>query len=200
MIIRLEQPRDYAATEHLTLAAFRTFAFADGSRPERTDEHYLAHIMRGVAAFVPELDFVGEAGGQIVANIMFTKSMVIRPDGTELDTLTFGPVSVKPELHSQGLGSEIIRHSLDRARELGHGAVVIVGHPKYYPRFGFRPARDYHLTMPDGSAIDPFMALELRSGYLGAEGGEWHEDDVFKMDRTAFEEWDAQFHSGGGAK
>jgi predicted N-acetyltransferase YhbS len=191
MKIRQERPGDHVAVERLTLAAFETFTFPDGSRPECVNEHYLVHIMRDVAVFVPELDFVGEIDGEIVANIMFTKSTVVRPDGSVLETLTFGPVSVKPELHSQGLGTEIIRHSLERAREMGFGAVIIMGHPKYYPRFGFRPASDFNLTMPDGSTIDPFMALELKDGYLGTEGGTWYEDEVFEIDQNAFEAWSA---------
>ena len=205
MDIRLEQPQDYAAVERLTFAAFKTFVFPDGSRPERVEEHYLAHVLRGSPAFLPELDFVGEiaceAGGEaaggpcgeIVANIMYTKSKVIRPGGAVLDTLTFGPVSVKPQLHGHGLGTEIVRHSLGRARELGYGAVVIVGHPTYYPRFGFRPASDFGLAMPDGSVIEALMALELAPGYLGAEGGKWRDDEAYDIDKDAFEAWDAQF-------
>jgi predicted N-acetyltransferase YhbS len=193
VIIRLEQPKDYSAVERLTLAAFKTFTFQDGSRPPQTDEHYLVHIMRGIPAFVPELDFVGETGGEIACNIMYTESKVVRPDGSELATLTFGPVSVKPELHGQGLGAEIIRHSIDRARELGYGAVIIAGHPGYYPRFGFRPASDFNLTMPDGSTMEPLMALEIIDGCLGMDGGTWHEDGVYEIDQSAFREWDAQF-------
>jgi predicted N-acetyltransferase YhbS len=193
MIIRLEEPDDYLAVERLTLAAFKTFAFPDGSKPPYPNEHYLAHIMRDAAAFVSELDFVGVLDGEIVANIMYTRSKVIRPDGSTLATLTFGPVSVKPELHGQGLGAEIIRHSLDRARELGHGAVIILGHPAYYPRFGFRAASDFGLTLPDGSSFEPFMALEIQSGYLGLDGGKWYEDDVCQIDQGAFEEWNATF-------
>ena len=192
MNIRLEQPADYAAVERLTFAAFETMELPGRTH---TNEHYLAHIMRGVAAFVLELDFVGESDGEIIANIMFTKSKIVRSDGSEVETLTFGPVSVKPELHNRGLGAEIIRYSLDHARELGYGAVIIVGHPQYYPRFGFKPASEYNLTMPDGSEFDAFMALELKDGYLGTDGGKWYEDEVFEIDETAFDEWNKQFCS-----
>jgi predicted N-acetyltransferase YhbS len=192
MIIRLEKPEDYIAVERLTLAAFKGFTFPDGSKPERPSEHYLVHLMRSVDAFVPELDFIGEHDGEIVANIMYTKSKIIRPDSSELPTLTFGPVSVKPELQSQGLGGEIIRHSMDRARELGYGAVIIVGHPGYYPRFGFKAASCFNLAMPDGSVMEPFMAMELVDGYLGAEGGKWYEDNVYEIDDASFAEWDLQ--------
>lgn len=193
MNIRPEEPRDYVAVERLTLAAFETFTYPDGSRDPFVKEHYIVHTMRDVPAFVPELDFVGELDGEIVANIIYTKSKVVRTDGSEVTTLTFGPVSVKPELHGQGLGSEIIRHSLTRAGELGFGAVIIVGHPGYYPRFGFKAASEYGLTMPDGSTMEPLMAMELADGYLGTEGGAWHGDDVYEIDQNAFEEWDAHF-------
>jgi predicted N-acetyltransferase YhbS len=193
MIIRLEEPKDYLAVERLTLAAFKAFTYPDGSRDPVVNEHYLAHIMRDVPAFVPELDFVGELDGEVVANIMYTQSKVIRADGFEVATLTFGPVSVKPELHGEGLGAEIIRHSIDRARELGYGAVIIVGHPAYYPRFGFRAASEFGLTMPDGSTPPPFMAMEIQSGYLGSDGGTWYEDDVYQIDQSAFETWSATF-------
>jgi predicted N-acetyltransferase YhbS len=195
MIIRRETPEDYAAVERLTFAAFKTFAFPDGSKPEYVDEHFLVHLMRDAAVFVPELDFVGEIDGEIAAHIVFAQSKVIRPGESVLETLTFGPVSVKPELQNRGLGTQLIRHSLGRARELGFGAVIIMGHPKYYPRFGFRPARDFNLTLPDGSAIDPFMALEIEAGALGTAGGTWHESDVYEIDRCAFEEWNKRFVS-----
>jgi uncharacterized protein YdhG (YjbR/CyaY superfamily) len=126
---------------------------------------------------------------------MYTKSNIIRPNGDALETLTFGPVSVKPELHGRGLGAKIIRHGLAVARELGHGAVIILGHPAYYPRFGFKPASEFNLTMPDDSAFDAFMALELRDGYLGADGGKWYEDKVFEIDQSTFEAWNKEFRA-----
>jgi predicted N-acetyltransferase YhbS len=192
----LESPQDYQAVERLTFAAFETMELP--GRTE-TNEHFLAHIMRGAAAFVPELDFVGRVDGEIVANIMYTRSKIIRPDGSETATVTFGPVSVKPELHNRGIGAAIIRHSLDTAAKLGFGAVIILGHPNYYPRFGFKPASKFNLTIPDGRAFDAFMALELQhsypgtGGYLGISGGKWYEDDIFHIDGTAFSEWHAEF-------
>ncbi|MDR3239074.1 MAG: N-acetyltransferase [Clostridiales bacterium] len=142
---------------------------------------------------MPELDFVGTIDNEIVANILYTKSKVVRPDGSELLSLTFGPVSVKPELHGTGYGAAIIRHSLARAKELGYGAVIICGHESYYPRFGFKPANEYGLMMPDGPAFDAFMALELTPGYLGTNGGKWYEDSVFEIDEAAFAEWHKGF-------
>jgi predicted N-acetyltransferase YhbS len=190
MTITLETQADYDAVERLTFAAFETMELPGRTH---TDEHFLAHIMRGSKAFIPELDFVGRIDGAIVANIMYTHSKIVHPDGSETATATFGPVSVSPALHRRGIGSEIIRHSLDAARRLGIGAVIIVGHVDYYPRFGFKPASDYNLMMPDGSVFDAFMALELEHGALGKVGGKWYEDEVFHIDDVAFEKYHKVF-------
>jgi hypothetical protein len=72
---------------------------------------------------------------------------------------------------------------------------MILGHPAYYPRFGFKPASEHRLTTPDGSASDALMALELREGYLGTGGGKWYEDKVFDIDGTAFEKWNKEFRA-----
>jgi predicted N-acetyltransferase YhbS len=194
LTIRLETSSDHAPVERLTFAAFETMTLPGRTH---TDEHYLVHIMRSVAFFVPELDFVCELDGKIIASILYTKRKIIRPNGSAIETLTFGPLSVLPELHNQGIGSEIVQHSLARAAELGYGAVVIVGHPTYYPRFGVKPASEYNLTMPDGSVFDAFMALELNSGYLGVDGGIWYQDEVFYIDNTAFPEWNKGFQQLG---
>jgi len=187
MIIRLETPADFSAVERLTYRAFQTMTYPDGSRDPYVSEHYLIHVMRGSPAFLPELDFVGEIDGEIVAHIAYTRSKVVRPDGSELETITFGPVSVKAELHGKRLGTEIIQYSLNQARELGYGAVLITGHPSYYPRFGFRRAGDFGITPPDPTGIfdGAFMALELIPGYLGVVGGIWYEDEVFHIDESA---------------
>jgi len=187
MSLRLEQPADYSAVERLTYNAFQTMVYPDGSKVSEVTEHYLVNIMRGSPAFIAELDYVGEVGGEIVAHIAYTKSKVKRPDSTELSTITFGPVSVKPELHRRGLGAEIITFSLDRAKELGYGAVIIVGHPAYYPRFGFRRAEEFGLSLPKGLSVHDgaFMALELTTGYLGSAGGVWYEDELFQFDEDA---------------
>ena len=196
MSIRLETPRDFGVVERLTLAAFGNFTYPDGSRDPEICEHYLVHTMRDCGAFIPELAFVGEIDGEITANIMYTKSKVVRADNSVTETITFGPVSVKPELQKQGLGSEIIRHSLSAARMLGYGAVIILGHPAYYPRFGFSRAEKFGLSVAShGDEVfdGAFMALELRDGYLGLGGGEWHEDKVFDINHAEFGAWNKEF-------
>jgi predicted N-acetyltransferase YhbS len=189
MQINLETPTDYKTVERLTFEAFKTFSSPYLPPRECPDEHYLVHLMRNCPAFIPELDFVGRIGDEIVAHIMYSKSKIVRPNGDEVETVTFGPVSVKPELQNCGYGTEIIRYSLEVAKEQGFGAIIIVGHENYYPRVGFHPASNYGLTMPDGSTFAPFMALELKPGYLGVAGGKWYEDEVYHIDEAAFHKW-----------
>lgn len=191
--IRLEQTTDHEAVERLTFAAFETMELPGRTH---TNEHFLASLLRRDPEFVPELDFLAELNGEIVGNIMFSKSRIIRSDGTETDTLVFGPVSVKPELHKNGIGTLLIEHSLDRARELGYKAVLIIGYPDYYHRFGFVPASRYGLTMLDGTFFDAFMALKLEEGYLGTVGGKWKcckAFDICENDKAAFWEFHKQF-------
>ncbi|MDL2300179.1 N-acetyltransferase, partial [Clostridiaceae bacterium OttesenSCG-928-D20] len=170
IIIRQETEKDYKAVEKVTFDAFETM---DIPEHPYTDEHILARLLREDEDFVPELDLVAELEGEIVGNIMYSRCRVVRANGEKTLALVFGPLSVKPELHKKGIGRMLVERSLEIAREMGYGAVIITGHPDYYKRFGFVPAREFNLTMGDGTEIDAFMALELIEGYLGKEGGSW---------------------------
>jgi predicted N-acetyltransferase YhbS len=194
--IRLECPRDYEAVERLTFAAFENFE-ADGVPPRDVpNEHFLVRLLRNDSDFVPELDFVAERDGVIVGNIMYSKCTILRPSGAVTSAIVFGPISVKPELQRQGVGKLLIERSIDRARELGFGAVLITGYPDYYHRFGFVSASDFGITMLDGASFDALMAMELQTGYLGKEGGKWkccNAFDIIENDEAAFREFHAGF-------
>ncbi len=170
MIIRPEHPEDYPAILRLTYEAFLTLDYP-GRR--RVDEHYLIYLLQSSPFVIPELCFVAEQDGEIVGHILFTKSEIRLPDGRAKDAITFGPLSILPERQRQGIGASLIAHSMEKARDLGFGAVLITGVPDYYPKLGFKRARDYGLTLPDGTAEDFFMAYELQPAYL-AGGGTLH--------------------------
>ncbi len=106
MTIRNERPEDFRAVEELTKKAFWNVNVPECS------EHYLVHILRSHADFVPELDFVAEFDGKIIANIMFTRSRLRGEDGTEKEVLTFGPLSVLPEYQRQGYGKALLEYAL----------------------------------------------------------------------------------------
>ena len=185
--IRLENEKDYEKVENLTREAFWDI-YQPGC-----DEHLLAHKLRKVPAFIPELDFVAELDGQIVGNIMYSKAKVGSTNGAELDVITFGPLSVLPEYQKNGIGVKLVKHTLALARELGYKAVLIFGNPAYYHRFGFINAEKYHITTADGQNFDAFMALELYTGALAEALGCFHEDPVFHCDRTELEEFEKSF-------
>jgi predicted N-acetyltransferase YhbS len=185
--LRRETPDDYRETENLTRDAFWN-QFRPGC-----DEHYLLHVMRGDPAFIPELDYVAILDGKIIGNIVYAKTHILDDSGHAHETVTFGPVSVLPEYQKTGIGARLIYHTLGLARDMGYSAVIILGHPDYYPRLGFRRARDFGLTTETGDTFDPFMALELTLGSLDGIGGVFHEAAVYTLDPEKAEAFDSTF-------
>lgn len=167
MKIRQERPEDYSSILRLTYEAFLTLDFPGR---KRMDEHFLVSLLRGSEFVIPELCFVMEHNGEIVGHILYTKSEVLKADGTKSPTITFGPLSVLPKYHRQGVGSALVRHSLEKAREVGYGAVLITGVPDYYPKLGFKRAWEYGLAFPDGTSPDAFMVYELQPCFLSGGG------------------------------
>ncbi len=192
MILRLEREDDWRAVELLTREAFWKEENIE-KIGIGCDEHYLAHTLRTAPEFVPELDFVAEVDGNLVGNVMYSMSYVLKPDGTRHDVLNFGPLSVLPEFQGKGVGSALMRHSLKTAARLGYGAVIFFGHPTYYPRFGFKEAREFGITTCKGNNFPAFMAMELIYGDLDGVTGTYHESPLFNVDAEKAKEYDTQF-------
>ena len=85
--------------------------------------------------------------------------------------LGLAPTAVRPDRQRQGIGSQLVRAGLDAARKTGAAAVVVVGHARFYPRFGFVPASRFGLTCEYDVPDEVFMALELVPGFLAGPGG-----------------------------
>ena len=175
--LRLEVPGDYYTVEGLTREAFWRF------RGERLicDEHLLVHKLRSSGAFVPELDYIAETGGKIIGHIIYTKSWIESEDGKKHETLTFGPLSILPDYQNKGIGKALMLHSFAEAKKLGYRAVIIFGHPDYYPRVGFKRAAEFGLTTPDGSVFDAFMVYPLYDGALEGISGKFYTDPVYEQ-------------------
>jgi len=175
--IRLETPDDYHAVEELTREAFWAFW-----EPDLTicNEHLLVHRIRSSASFVPELDFVAELGSGIIGHIIYVKNKIVDDDENEYEVLTFGPLTVLPKYQNNGLGQALMTHSMEVARQLGYRAVIIFGHPDYYPRAGFRRAAEFGLTTSDGKTFDPFMAYPLYEDALTGINGRYVMDPVYE--------------------
>ena len=187
IVIRPEQASDYRTVEELTREAFWNVNVPG------CNEHFLAHKLRSHADFIPELDFVAVSGDTVVGNIMYTKAKVISADGMEHPVLTFGPISILPELQKHGIGSALIHHSFSQALTLGYEAVLIYGDPQYYSRFGFRPAEAFSITTGEGLYHPALQAVELREGALTGINGRFCESPVYHLDENEAAAFDATF-------
>jgi putative acetyltransferase len=157
--IRPETAEDYAATHEVNLLAFG-----------REVEPRLVENLRRLPDFIPEISLVGIDAGQVVGHILFSPLVIETKDGA-VPALALAVLAVRPEFQNQGIGSELVFGGLERCRALGHRIVVVVGHPKYYPRFGFSPAGARGLEAPFPVPDEAFLALELVPGALHGVAG-----------------------------
>ena len=185
--IRPEQVSEQRVVEELTREAFWN-VYMPGC-----DEHYLLHILRTSECFLPELNMVAEVEGKIVGHIAYTKAKIVLNDGGERGVIGFGPLSVLPEYQRQGVGSALIRHTLELAKDAGYAAVLIYGNPAYYHRFGFVPAQTFGIASAEGSYVDALQALELREGALAGCSGRLIIAEEFELDPKAAELFDQSF-------
>ncbi len=185
--LRREAPGDYRAVEELVREAFWNLYVPGAS------EHFILHRLRQSGDFVPELDFVAAAGRELVGQIAYSRARIVDEAGASHPLLTFGPVSVRPAWQQQGVGSALIRHSLQAARELGYAAVCIYGDPRYYSRFGFRGAERFDIRTADGKFAVALLALELAPGALRGRAGRFVEGPVFEVDEQALAAFEATF-------
>ena len=153
-------------------------------------EHYLVHIMRGHEDFIPELDFVIEVDGQIVGNIMYTKSKLTDEGGTEKEIVTFGPVSILPKYQRKGYGKMLIEHSLKRAAELGYEAVVIMGSPANYVGSGFQCCRKYNICVEKEKYPAAMLVKELKPGALDGKLWFYSDSPVMNVDEREAQAFD----------
>ena len=157
--IRPEREEDYAAIGEINRVAFG-----------RENEARLVQNLRRSPNFIPELSLVAVKDGSVVGHILFSPIAIQLGDGN-LPALALAPLAVRPEYQNQGIGSQLLRHGLKQCRDFGHKVIVVVGHPEYYPRFGFSSARakglDALFPVPD----EAFMALELVPGDLNGVSG-----------------------------
>ncbi|WP_372343954.1 GNAT family N-acetyltransferase [Streptomyces sp. KL116D] len=151
---RPETAADRAAVHKVNATAFPTAAEADLVDALRLDED----------AWLEGLSYVAEApDGSVVAHALITRCTV---DGRPAAALA--PCAVRPEYQRTGAGSAVVRAVLDAARTRGERLVLVLGHPEYYPRFGFTPASAYGIRPSFEVPDEAMMALVLDSG-----GGSW---------------------------
>ena len=113
IVVRKEEAKDYRRTEEVAREAFWNLYFPGAV------EHYVVHKMRSHPDFIKELAFVIEVDGTVEGAIFYTHSKVVTPE-EEFPTISFGPVFISPKYHRQGLGRQLITHSIEKAKEMGY--------------------------------------------------------------------------------
>jgi putative acetyltransferase len=187
LTIRNEQKEDYRTVEQLVREAFWNL-YVPGC-----NEHYMLHSLRKSGDFTPELDFVAEKEGQVVGQIAYSRGIVKGKQSEEREVITFGPVSVLPAFQRRGIGSALISHTIDLARDMGYPAICIYGDPRYYSRFGFRCAEKYEIKTAEDKFAVSLQVLELKQGALHNVSGRFIESAAFAVDETGFARYDATF-------
>lgn len=189
--IRLETKQEQRAVETMVRESFWN-VYRPGCL-----EHYVLHQLRKDAAFVPELDFVMEADGQIIGQNMFMKAEIQADDGRKIPIMTMGPICIAPDLKRKGYGKILLDHSLEKAKELGCGAICMEGNIDFYGKSGYRQASEfgirYHgLTEDDDASF--FLCRELIPGYLDGITGEYAPPQGYYVDEQEAEAFDKTFY------
>lgn len=156
MHIRAEEERDWVAVRAVNESAF-----------ERSAEADLVSVLREQAE--PVVSLVAEDDGSIIGHVMF--SPVVVPKHPGLKVMGLAPMAVVPKRQHQGIGSSLVRAGLEACKKLGFGAVVVLGHPAYYPRFGFSPASGYSVGCEYEAPDEAFMLVELQPDFLQGVSG-----------------------------
>jgi putative acetyltransferase len=156
--IRPEEPRDYAAVHALNLAAF-----------EGGPEAELVDVLR--RACPASISLVAEDTGSLVGHILFTP-VVLEGSKGSVEGMGLAPMAVLPERQNQGIGTSLVRRGLERVRDRSCPFVVVLGHPEYYPRFGFELASRHGLESQwAGVPEEAFLVRILRPDAMPEGGG-----------------------------
>ena len=190
VIIRLETKDDFRNTENLVRKAFWN-VYRPGCM-----EHYVLHCYRNDPAFVPELDLVMEQDGELIGQIMYVRSEIQCDDGRKLPIMTFGPMSIAPSYQRQGYGKRLLDASMEKAKEMGAGALAITGNIQFYGQSGFVLGKTKRIRYADDPEADYFLVKELEPGFLSGISGTYRDPDgyfVCEKNPEAFTAYEAAF-------
>ena len=188
--IRLEERKDYRAVENLVRESFWN-VYRPGC-----SEHYVIHVLRDDPAFIPKLDFVMEQDGKLIGQNMFMKTVIEADDGRTIDVLTMGPIGITPELKRKGYGKALLDYCLEKAKEMGFGAVLFEGNIDFYRNCGFDYASKFEIRyhdLPEGADSSFFLCKELVPGYLDDVTGVYQTPQGYYVKDEDVEEFDKQF-------
>ena len=192
--IRLEKKEEHQKVEKLVRDSFWN-VYRPGCL-----EHYVMHCLRDDKAFIPELNFVMvvEAEGEemLVGQAMCMKAELTLDDGTQMPIMTLGPIGIHPDYKRQGYGKALLDYTLEKATEMGFGAVCFEGNIDFYGKSGFTFASRYGICyhgLPEGEDASFFLCKELKKGYLDGVKGEYATPEGYLVDEAEAEEFDKLF-------
>jgi putative acetyltransferase len=138
----------------------------------RANEAKLVETLLKDEADIKEISLVAVTAGNVVGHILYTEVQILDDKGKNLSSMVRGkgaiayavalaPLAVLPSAQKRGVGKALANESLRLANERGHGIIIVLGHPEYYPKFGFEPASRFGMSSPFDVADDVFMAKPL---------------------------------------
>lgn len=157
IVIRRETDEDIPGIYEVNRSAFGRV-----NEAELVDKLRLDHAIT--------LSLVAMDDGQVVGHILISP-VTIDSDGSQWSAVALGPMAVLPSYQKQGVGSQLIRAAFAELIRAGHFVVIVLGHPEYYPRFGFKPSKPLGIQWEISVPEDVFMVAELKDGALGGKTG-----------------------------
>lgn len=193
-IIRQEKTQEQREVENLIRESFWN-VYRPGCL-----EHYVMHCLRNDHAFIPELNFVMtiEKDGKemLIGQAMCMRAELTLDNGNSYPIMTLGPIGIHPDYKRQGYGKALLDYTLEKATEMGFGAVCFEGNIDFYGKSGFTYATSFGIRyhgLPEGEDASFFLCKELKTGYLDGIKGEYATPQGYFVDETEAEEFDKLF-------
>ena len=189
-IIRMERKEEQREVENLVREAFWN-VYRPGCM-----EHYVLHQLRNDPAFVPELNLVMEKDGWLIGQNMFMRAIICADDGRQIPIMTMGPISIIPEYQRKGYGKLLLDTSIQKAVQLGCGALCFEGNIHFYGKSGFTYASTFGIRyhgLPADADASFFLCRELIPGYLHGVTGVYTPPEGYFVDETETDVFDRDF-------
>jgi len=154
VMIRSEKGNDFSEIKIINDLAFK-----------QTNEGLMVEKIRKNKEYIPELSLVAIVDKKIVGHILFFPVKIINDSKINI-CLSLAPVAVHPDFQNRGIGSKLVKEGLKKSLEMRYSSVIVVGHPNYYPRFGFKPASLWNIRLAIEVPDEVFMAVELTNDSL----------------------------------
>ena len=189
-VIRPERKEDERAVEELIRESFWN-VYRPGC-----SEHYVMHVLRDDPDFVKELDFVMEKDARLIGQNIFMRAVINGDDGKDVPVLSMGPICIANDLKRKGYGKKLLDYSIEKAAEMGFGAVLFEGNIDFYGKSGFSYAREFGIRyhdLPEGADDSFFLCRELIPGYLDDVTGVYQTPKGYYVDDGDVEAFDRDF-------